>query len=191
MTKILVYVALIALTSNCGLHHSQNPIDNSIQQAVLFHYSIINAAWGYHNSGWFIDSSGTVSAYVIPDSIDWHAATDSGPDSGYISLDALLANYAHAYRTIAEIQRPELLEKYGLIHPSAHGAYSPLISQGADMGAVQYFCYFWDHQKGQFKQVLLSLTGDYSRTNLASEAQALDRWLKGLNEIYEDSLNSR
>jgi hypothetical protein len=39
-----------------------------------------------------------------------------------------------------------------------------------------------------FKEILLSLSGDWSQNNLSPAAMELDSWLKRLNQIYADSL---
>ncbi|OGC96483.1 MAG: hypothetical protein A2W25_14955 [candidate division Zixibacteria bacterium RBG_16_53_22] len=190
MRIVTTYFASILLILSCGQKNSQYPDEDEMRQEVLFHFSYLNNAWGYQNRGWFVDRQGLMKSYSINDPDQWNLAQESGPDSGYISQEALLANYDQADGQILEINYFELLEKYRLINPAAYGTYSELRSQGADRGAIQYFCYHWDYQRGRFKQVLLSLSGDFSRQNLAPEAGMIDLWLKELNEAYYDTLAS-
>jgi len=189
MRKTTSQLVTLLMILSCGQDNSHNPNEGFIQQQVLFHFSHLNDAWGYQNHGWFIGKDGSAKVYYIQSPENWNLASTNGPDSGYISREALLANYSQADRQILEISDSELLEKYWLINPAAYGAYSELRSRGADIGAIQYFCYYWDYQRGKFKQVLLSLSGDFSRENLAPEAGVLDRWMKELDDI--DSLTIR
>ncbi|OGC96482.1 MAG: hypothetical protein A2W25_14950 [candidate division Zixibacteria bacterium RBG_16_53_22] len=156
---------------------------------VLFQQSFVNYAWGYQNRGWFIDRDGYMKAYhVAGQGEQWHRALETGPDSGYIAQAGLEENYARSDRVIFRIPRNELNEKYGLISRAADGPYSPRARSAYDAGAVMFCAYLLDKDRGMYRQVLLSLSGDFSQFNENPDSQELEKWLMGLNRIYADSL---
>ena len=182
--KTIVYLLAFAvmIASSCSRTANKAP-QAPIPQRVLFQQSFVNYAWGYQNRGWFIDNEGMIKAYRVASAEYWVR-----PDSGYISVDDLLSNYAQADKIIYKIPANELRQKYGLITAAALGEISERTRSAYDAGLVQFSCYWWDQDRGMFKEVLLSLSGDWSQINLSPAAIELDSWLKRLNQIYVDSL---
>jgi hypothetical protein len=130
-----------------------------------------------------------MKAYQIAGQGDtWHRAKESGPDSGYIAQAALEENYARAEKVIYRIPQKELAEKSRLVPTAAEGPYSPRARMAYDAGAVYFLAYLFDKDRGMYRQVLLSLSGDFSQFNENPAAQELEKWLVGLNQIYADSL---
>ena len=151
---------------------------NSFNQKIIFHYSYINWAWGYQNNGWFIDSLGVAKSYKVLSHYDWFLA-----QNGYISESALSQNYSLASTFEHEVEEGQLYEMYQLIDSAKNGNYSDSVGTGADIGEYAYYCYWWDKDRNEYKQVLLSLSGDWSQHNLDSSAIILDNWLKEINQI--------
>jgi hypothetical protein len=157
---------------------------------ILFSYSYINYAWGYQNRGWLINNHGLAKAYRVLDRNAWHDPAASGPDSGYISANDLLANYNRAGHLILEFSHQMLYRRIPLIAQAARGELSEPTRTAYDRGQMKYSCYYWDPAKGMYKEVLLSLEGDLTQSNLSPAADTLLEWLKGLDLLYQDSLKA-
>lgn len=184
----IISVILISAVS-CTRTANKDQAEAGIDQLVLFQQSFVNYAWGYQNRGWFIDRDGYMKAYRISGRGDqWHRVGEAGPDSGYIAQAALEQNYALADRVIIRIPQKELQEMYRLIPRAADGPYSPRTRTAYDAGAVMFCAYLLDKDKGMYRQVLISISGDFSQFNENAKSQEVEKWLVGLNRIYADSL---
>jgi hypothetical protein len=184
---ILIVIAISLLA--CSRPPWVETYTRAPSQLVLFQQAFINYAWGYQNRGWFVDRDGYVKAYRVSGNADsWNLAEKTGPDSGYIAQAALEENYALADRIIYQVPSKELAEKYSLIAQAAEGPYSPRTQTAFDAGAVYFIAYMPDQDRSMYRQVLLSLSGDFSRFNENPAAQELEKWLVGINQIYADSL---
>ncbi len=157
-------------------------------QKVLFGFSYVNFAWGYQNRGWFIDNHGLAKAYQVRDPKIWHEAAQNGPDSGYISEGDLLADYVLANKTVFEFSHFIINGKIKLIPKAAGGEYTPRAHSAFDAGLRKYCAYQWDEAKGKYREIVLSISGDWTQTNLSPAADTLNTWLQDLSPIYEDSL---
>ena len=188
ITTIVLVVASLSFLS-CSRPADRLSQEAAIPQLVLFQQSFVNYAWGYQNRGWFIDRDGYMKAYhVAGQGEQWHRALETGPDSGYIAQAGLEENYARSDRVIFRISRDELNEKYRFISRAADGPYSPRTRTAYDAGAVMFCAYLLDRDRGMYRQVLISISGDYSQFNENPDSQELEKWLVGLNRIYADSL---
>jgi len=159
-------------------------------QIVLFHFSYFNAAWGYQNRGWFVNNHGLVKAYRVTDMNLWHDPAQSGPDSGYISEKDLLADYKLADKVVFEFSHFILSKRIKQIGDAAKGELSTPTRTAYDAGRRKYSAYYFDQNKRMYKEVVLSISGDLSQTNLSSTADTLNGWLGDLDPIYEDSLRA-
>lgn len=160
------------------------------KQPILFSYSYVNYAWGYQNRGWLINNHGLAKAYNVRDRNAWHDPSASGPDSGYISANDLIANYNRAGHFILEFSHQMLYRRIPLIAQAARSELSEPTRTAYDRGQMKYSCYYWDPARGMYKEVLLSLEGDLTQTNLSPAADTLLEWLKGLDMLYQDSLKA-
>ena len=182
---ILIPLVIISCSSKIKRISETTP---PTHQRVLFGYSFVNHAWGYQNRGWFIDNHGLAKAYSVRNPKMWHEAAQTGPDSGFISEADLLSDYAQANRTIFEYSHFILSGKIKLIPKAAAGEITSLTHSSFDAGQQKYCAYQWDKAKGKYKEILLSISGDWTQTNLGPAADTLNTWLKDLGPIYEDSL---
>jgi hypothetical protein len=191
MRKIVIFMLALAAITGCSskirrISEKIPPTD----QIVLFSYSNINHAWGYQNRGWFIDNHGLAKAYRVTDKNLWHEAEKSGPDSGYISQSDLLADYVLADKVVFEYSHFIITGKIGLIPKAAAGENSTLEHSAYDAGLGKYSAYYFDKAKGEYKEVVLSISGDWTQTNLSPAADTLNEWLQSFQLIYEDSLRA-
>jgi hypothetical protein len=184
---LLIFLAGAACSSKIRRISEKAP---PTDQIVLFSYSYINHAWGYQNRGWFINNHGLAKAFRVTDQNLWHEAEKSGPDSGYISQRDLLADYNLADKIIFEYSHFIINGKIELIPKAAAGENSPLEHSAYDAGRGKYSAYYFDKAKGKYKEVVLSISGDWTQTNLSPAADTLNEWLQTLQPIYEDSLRA-
>jgi hypothetical protein len=181
---------MLCILANCTAPPRNAHETDTIDQPIIFQQSFINNAWGHQNRGWFIDGYGAMKTYDVRDVESWRPVERSGPDSGYISKEALLADSEIADSVIYEIPIAELRKYYSLIKDASDGELSERRRAAYDAGMVQFTCYIWDVNKEMYKAVLLSLSGDWEQTNLDPAAVKIDDWLKDLNQVYADSLAS-
>jgi hypothetical protein len=189
MRKMLTFLLLPFIAIGCTTHMKR--MDLSVpptKQVVLFHYSFMNAAWGYQNRGWFVDNRGLVKAYWVHDPKVWHQPIQSGPDSGYISKQDLLADYSLADKVFFNYSYFDINDKIKFIDKAAAGTLSVPTRTAYDAGQNKYSTYYWDEAKGMYKEVVLNITGDWTQTNLSAAADTLYDWLRGLEPFYQDSL---
>ena len=144
---------------------------------ILFQYEYTNWAWGYSHSGWFIDNQGNVKGYNMPDDWKW-------PDkSGYIAFDSLIFNYHQTDTLYFQIDILSLAEKTNLIKGAINGELSDKVYNGADIGKMALYCYYWDRKKNKYKKQLLAVTGDYGQINTTSNAIQLTNYLIQIGEL--------
>ena len=74
----------------------------------------------------------------------------------------------------------ELGAKLGLVEAAARGGLSAPRDTGRDMGAHACRCYMPVSDEGKYREVTLSVTGDWSYNNLSSAAHELTQWLESL-----------
>jgi uncharacterized protein YceK len=191
MRKIAILFLVLLSAAGCStkVHRISETIPPT-KQLILFQYSYINYAWGYQNRGWFINNHGLAKAYRVRDREAWHDPSTSGPDSGYISSAALFSDSAQAGHTFFEYSHFMLSGMIPHITGAVGGPFSEVTRSAYDAGQMKYSCYYWDDAKGMYKDVLLSLSGDLTQTNLSPDADTLLEWLQGLDLIYQDSLKA-
>lgn len=161
-------VLILVLFTGCEREYYEGPEN----QPVYFEYHYINFAWGSTDNGWMIDNEGNVRGYDHPENYRW-------PDSeGYLSSEDLQYNLDQTDTLLHNIRYKELERYTRLISGAAEGSLSDRTQRGADMGSSFLSCYFYDHDTGSYKHVLLSLTGDHEQFNQSGEAEELVEWLK-------------
>jgi hypothetical protein len=184
----LKIIFLVILTLACSERTLRRLDIKPISQKVIFQHAHFANIEGDQYRGWFVDKEGMIRAYDIKPGEGWIPVEQSGKDSGYISLEALLVDYRLATRPIIQVPMLELQRYYDLLPKAAQGKLSESVHAGNDEPVSSIVGYLWDTQKGKFKAVLIDQTGDWERKNLSLEAGTLTEWLNGLDMIYQDSL---
>ena len=138
-----------------------------LDQVVLFQKEFVNSAWGYHHNGFFIDTTGAVRVYDLPDS--WNF-----PDSrGYISRDELHENLQMASVSECTVDKNELLLYYNLLFKAQTGTLSEPEQRMFDAGIVLYTGYIYDERRARYRQVLLRQEGDWYLENRSRDAKRI------------------
>ncbi|MCK9312049.1 MAG: hypothetical protein M0P26_07200, partial [Bacteroidales bacterium] len=57
------------------------------------------------------------------------------------------------------------------------------VYNGADIGEMALYCYYWDRKKNKYKRQLLAVTGDYGQINTTSNAIQLTNYLIQIGEL--------
>lgn len=166
---------LFVLSFICCEKDNDSPDVKKINQRIIFQYDYINFAWGYQHNGWFIDSSGNVSCYNLPD--NWHFPYSLG----YISAAAMDSNLMETDSICYVLDKKELAEKVGLIEEAAKGELSEPMHTGCDMGGRSYTGFIYNSENKTYKEILLKQTGDWSIDNYSQAAVDLSKWLESIN----------
>ncbi|UCG84818.1 MAG: hypothetical protein JSW71_12750 [Gemmatimonadota bacterium] len=187
-----VRVSLIACLGCAGCSTAPSPAE--ISQAVLFHISYENYAWGHQSSGWYVDDQGRV--WRLSAALHWWPEVrnilQGSEDTLYYSAGELEQSYADARDTlVAAIDADELREKYLLIAGAARGNYSTPANAAADAGSSVIGCLAYDQEADGYRKVILSMTGDWQAVNLANSATELDAWLRSLARRFIPGLNGQ
>jgi hypothetical protein len=171
----LAFIAVLAaVVIPTGYLACTTPEEHIPTQKILFQFSYTNWAWGYVNQGFFIDNSGEVRGYHVNESVLWNWANNSG----YITEEALEANFNSATSVLTRISSQELYCRYLMIGSASKGTLSEGKNTACDAGAAVYLCYQWDASQDKYKQILLSMEGDWTQYNQNPTAISLTSWLK-------------
>jgi len=164
------------LLLGCFLVYAQ-----SAKGPICFLCSRMNAAWGYTNNGWFIDSSGAICNYSFAqsDSVGDVWDTIIVPSKMY---DKLLAK---STPTGKKISLDTLQSKLTLIGSARNGILSHS-AICADAGTYRYSAFAYDALNSRPKEIICYQMGDAWVCNSASGAKKIARWLLSI-----DSTNFR
>ena len=166
-TNILLFSFLLLLLS-CNEEIPQ------LKQKVYFEKHYINMAWLPQSSGFLIDSLGNVMEFRwVEVSHIWY-----DPDStGYVSSANMNKNISFCQTDTFHIN-PDTLKYYvDRIQAASTGIISDPKLVMADAGTTTYSAFIFDSKTNLYKQVLLMIDGDISRTNSTPEANEIYRWL--------------
>lgn len=141
---------------------------------ILFSKSSQNQAWGYVNSGWFIDSAGNIRNYhfSMSDSMDYKPITE-----GYFNKMMLLSTPAGK-----KVQADTLNLMQNQIAQASKGALSSG-ARCADAGEVAYNAFMYDSVNSRYSQILCYESGDMWTCNASLEAKKIARWLISLDSL--------
>jgi hypothetical protein len=165
---VLSIVAIAVFAISCEELEYNAPAD----QPVWFEYNYVNHAWGYQNSGWFIDREGTMRYYNLPES---YRLPDS---SGYMSLEDLEHNLSLADSIVLQVDSIILEKQIRLIPGAAEGALGDAENIAADAGSSTLSCYIYNDDLDVYRKVKLAQSGDWEQFNLSREAEKLVKWLR-------------
>ena len=139
---------------------------------LIFQSEYTNYAWGYSHNGWIMDSSGRVkrfqknASWVFPDSL------------GYISALDMQKNLAACDSVLTQIGSQEFSQYAGKALSCVNGTLTPPQNLMADAGEHIYAFYLYEVDRNRYKRVILSMTGDWSQENLASNTGEIVDWMK-------------
>lgn len=169
-TKLLIFLSLVFFTS-CKSDLIL------LNQKVYFEMHSANSAWGFHNSGYVIDSAGNVLSFELSQkSYAWNE-----PDSlGFITSEAMNINVSRCNSVIQKLNADSLALYVRKIPAASLGKISKPKQVMADAGSISYSAYIYDAKKDRYKRVLLKMWGDWMITNDAPEAQQLYLWMSKL-----------
>jgi hypothetical protein len=167
-------VASLAVQTLLGQHATaavaQTP--QSFSPGILCERTYVNYAWGFQHHGVVVDQEGHLYSYVRK--APWKPRRADAP-----TREELEEKYSRreSLRTLPAL---ELGAKLGLVEAAARGEFSAPRDTGRDMGAHACRCYMPVSDEGKYREVTLSVTGDWSYNNLSSAAHELTQWLESL-----------
>jgi hypothetical protein len=143
---------------------------------AYFQYEYVNYAWGFNHSGYTITPGGEVFAFST--STPWVFA-----ENGVISFESLYKNLNASVKADTLLSKVELDLYKKLAASAKSGKLSDPVSRGADMGAI--LCKIIVPEENDplnFREIILTQTGDFEMHNLAPEAATIAAWLIRLKD---------
>lgn len=147
------------------------------KQKILFEVHYENYAWGYSNSGFLIDSTGTVRRFNLQSSgAKWHY-----PDSeGHLSAEDMALNYAICDSVTYRINSDSLSYYRSMIPAASMGKISEPRAVMADYGIITYSAFIYDKSDNKYRRIILKQYGDIMQDNNSLAASKLYIWLESL-----------
>jgi hypothetical protein len=179
----LLHRAGLAALVVVGACASGSPTDLDPGQEILFHVSYENHAWGYQNSGWYVDRDGEVwsmaPAPMWPGEVSM-LLEDEQP-AGTYSAAEIEAEYMGARDSLLLVLAPdEVQEMARLVGDAAAGGFSDVESTAADAGLFLNGALLYDPEGRTYRRIVLSIRGDWTVLNESSAAARLAEWLAGI-----------
>ena len=174
--RLFIFLALVYFSLTGCAKESSIDKTNILSQKIFFQYEYVNYAWGFQHQGWFIDSTGNVYSYNLPENDAWKR----GDENGVISASDLNENMSKANLTGYRINTGELASKVDLINKAKLGEITEPVWAAADAGAMIYSCYTYDSSTKSYKKILLKQLGDYRADNKSKSADYLYRWMESV-----------
>lgn len=147
------------------------------KQKILFEVHYENYAWGYSNSGFLIDSTGTVRRFDLQSSgAKWYYPNSEG----YLSADDMARNYATCDSVVARIGSDSLSYYRSMIPAASMGKVSEPRSVMADFGTITYSAFIYDKSENRYRRIILKTYGDMMQDNNSVAASKLYIWLENI-----------
>lgn len=158
---------LLLISCNEKLYESKQAVN------CYFQYEYVNYAWGFNHSGFTITPAGEV--FSFDKTTPWVFA-----ENNKISLSALKSNIGASVKRDTLISETEIEHYQQLAISAATGKLSNPISRGADMGEIICKIIVPDTSdlQGEYREVILTETGDFDQHNLSPEAPVIAAWIK-------------
>ena len=180
---------LLAAVLVVGACASSSPTGLDPGQEILFHASYENHAWGYQNSGWYVDRDGNVWSMTPAPMWSGEVSTllaDERPEATYPAAE-IEAEYLGARDSLLLVLATEEVDKMArLVRDAASGAFSDVESRAADAGLFLDGALLYDPDTRTYRRVVLSIRGDWAVANESSAAARLSEWLGQVAERIAD-----
>ena len=144
-------------------------------QKIIFQYEYINYAWEYQHAGWFIDSSGNIYCYNLPD--NWNHYNKSE----YFSYANMNSNILKTDSVCFNLDKNELADKIELIKEAANGEISEPVQEMWDAGIYTFVGFIYYPKNNIYKKIILKQLGDIKIENKSQAAIELYNWLDSIN----------
>lgn len=173
LNKILKAGILLLLTPWL-LVACQVPMSNIIEPQQVdcyFQYEYVNHAWGFNHGGFTITPAGEV--YTFDKTTPWTFA-----DNNLIPISAFKNNISASAKRDTLISHSEVVHYQQLAFIAIIGKMSTPEQQGADMGGLVCKIIVPDTTStNNYREIILSQTGDIEFHNLSPEAGLIKDWL--------------
>ena len=174
--RVIILVLLLAVFS-ASCNTDTTVTESQIAppgQKFLFVVWYDNCAWGYENTGMYIDRNGNVYSYDLSDR---DPRSENYPVGGPYSEVWLEDKFSAKRQYIETIDIETLDQMFLLVEPASLGTLTDPKGTGGDMGETRYIAFLYDDDNGDYREVLLYKTGDCTIENTSSEAPILRDWL--------------
>lgn len=168
--NISIFLILLSVGSCQQVQVDQNKID------CYFQFEYVNHAWGFNHSGFYITPAGEM--YTYDKTTPWIFA-----ENNQIKRSDLLTNIGVSVKLDTLIGSVDLAHYQYLALIALDGKMSDLQMRGADMGV--HLCKIIVPDSGgspnDYREIILSQTGDTETHNLTPEAFMITEWLVGIH----------
>ncbi|MDP3452406.1 MAG: hypothetical protein Q8R90_05575 [Bacteroidales bacterium] len=172
---LLFLIFSISLFTGCRKEVNFGSLGN-FNQKVLLQYEFINYAWGFQNSGWFADSTGTVYTYNRPS--DWNHCEINET----LTEEEMESNLSKCIRPGIYYPQKRFLSAYNLFKSAKNGKILGPTQEMFDAGAKVYSCFIYNPTSRTYKKVLLRETGDFRIENSSSAAKEIVELMELITE---------
>lgn len=173
MSRIII---LFLFSASISFSSCNEKLPEIKQEGCYFQYEYVNYAWGFSHSGFTITPSGEV--YTFDKNTIWVFA-----QKDRLSISDLQKNIAASVKVDTLIIKSDIDRYQQLALSAMSGTLSKAVSQGADMGGISCKIIVPDSSDPQnsYREVLLTVSGDFEQHNLAPEAAVIADWLSKMH----------
>jgi len=167
--KLLSIIALFLALSGC-----EKTYIVSKSQDILFQFEYTNNALGYAHWGIFIDVSGNILTYNLPEK--WNFPKDDQT----LTKKEVLENIAAGKISGMKIPAQELQKYVNYIDNVAASKVTSPKNVASDAGTFSYYCYQYSENSSTYKRTIIKTEGDFECENLNFYSKKVVVWM---NEI--------
>jgi hypothetical protein len=148
----------------------------SKSQQVLFQVEYLNNVEVYEHWGYFIDASGNVLSYNLPEK--WNFPGDDQT----ISKKEIMENLAVSKLTETKISK-EVLQKYiNYIDNIAASKVTMSKSKSTIEGTLSYYCYQYSDNSSSYKRTIIKTKGHSKCENLNFYSKKVVKWMSDIGD---------
>jgi hypothetical protein len=151
-------------------------------QKALFDITRVNYAWGYHLSGYYIDTAGGIYSYDHSDE-QWVPSTEPIPAA------ELFEKYSHKRELVGLVSLDSMAAVFKLVSVVSESELAERVDMGCrDFGSIVHYAYLYDPDDDTYAPILLYQRGDWGQRNKAEEARSLYDWINSVVGLdYDDT----
>jgi len=175
--KFAIFSILFLISCNNNSIENSNVLTSS-NQKIFFEVHHINAAWGYQEHGFLIDSLGYVRTFDLSTSHEhWNY-----PDSQSILKNSeMIANLMLCNSIVKQLPKDSLAFFISKIIAASIGTISKPTMAMADYGSTEYSAYVFNKKTDKYNKITLKIYGDWMVDNNSAEANEIYQWLSRIN----------
>ena len=134
---------------------------------ILFQVDVVNYAWGFHHSGFFIDNKGTVYCYDL-DTL-W-----SQEELTALLTDEIMDGMLQKAKNECGIVPLNKIDQMRALIPKISQGYMELPKNVmADAGITKYYYFNYNSRAGEYERIVFKQYGDWTANHSTPEGEEL------------------